>query len=74
MGHDIQITDIIDQSDKRKIYFSDSQTMPGDNEWEYVKLVEEYDDKEWWETDSDVRSRQKLNQTTCKYRYVKVST
>lgn len=74
LGHDIQITDIIDQSDKRKIYFSSSQTMPGDNEWDYVKLVEECDDKEWWEPDSVVRNRQKLNQTTCKYRYVKVST
>lgn len=74
LGHDIQITDIIDQSDKRKIYFSSSQTMPGDNEWGDGELVEEYDDKEWWEPDSVVRNRQKLNQTTCKYRYVKVST
>lgn len=66
LGHEIQITDIIDRSDKRKIYFSTSQTMPGDNEWEYEKLVEEY-----YGVD---RNSQKLNQTTCKYRYVKVST
>lgn len=74
LGHEIQITDIIDKSNDRKIYFSNSQTMPGDNEWGDGKLVEEYDDKESWETDSAVRNRQKLNQTTCKYRYVKVST
>ena len=66
LGHEIQITDIIDRSDKRKIYFSTSQTMPGDNEWEYEKLVEEY-----YGVD---RNSQKLNQTTCKCYYVKVST
>ena len=66
LGHEIQITDIIDQSDKRKIYFSTSQTMPGDNEWEDVELVEDYYGAD--------RNTQKLNQTTCKYRYVKVST
>lgn len=66
LGHEIQITDIIDQSDNRKIYFSTSPTMPGDNGWGDGKPVEEYD--------GVARDSQKLNQTTCQYRYVKVST
>lgn len=68
LGHDIQISDIIDKSNDRKIYFSNYQTMPGDNEneWDVVNLVENYY--------GYVRDRQKLNQTTCAYKYVKVST